>query len=90
MFVTIPDDEYNKYLEMQSELDIDYNEIKSFRIQLCEPVTSGTIAVVPHSQGFARALIISVYQTWPKTVFYFLLDHGTFGVIPLNKLRKIR
>ncbi|THD28720.1 hypothetical protein D915_000417 [Fasciola hepatica] len=89
-FVTIRDDEYAKYLKMQSELDADYSSATSYRIQLCEPVTSGTVAVVPHSQGFARALVISVYSTWPKSVFYFLLDHGIFGVVALNKLRKIR
>ncbi|KER31769.1 hypothetical protein T265_02005 [Opisthorchis viverrini] len=89
-FVTIQDDEYSRYLKLQAELDSDYNTVNNFRVQLCEPVTSGTVAVVPHSQGFARALIISVHSTWPKTVFYFLLDHGTFGVVALNKLRKIR
>uniref|UniRef100_A0A183A178 Tudor domain-containing protein n=1 Tax=Echinostoma caproni TaxID=27848 RepID=A0A183A178_9TREM len=88
-FVTIRDEEYSKYLKMQSELDADYSSATGFRIQLCEPVTSGTVAVVPHSQGFARALVISVYSTWPKSVFYFLLDHGIFGVVALNKLRKI-
>ncbi|CAL8087405.1 unnamed protein product [Calicophoron daubneyi] len=89
-FITIKDEEYTKYLRMQAELDEDYAAAATFRMQLCEPVTSGTVAVVPHSQGFARALIISVYPTWPKTVFYFLLDHGTFGVVALTKLRKIR
>ncbi|KAK4471891.1 hypothetical protein MN116_005277 [Schistosoma mekongi] len=89
-FVTIPDEEYNNYLVMQTELEKDYSTANNYRMQLCEPVTSGTVAVVPHSQGFARALIISVYQTWPKIAFYYLLDHGTFGVVQLNKLRKIR
>lgn len=89
-FVTIRDDEYAKYLRMQSELDADYSSATGYRIQLCEPVTSGTVAVVPHSEGFARALVISIYPTWPKSVFYFLLDHGIFGVVALNKLRKIR
>lgn len=89
-FVTIQDEHYTDYLKMQAELDEDYAEKSSFRMQLCEPVTSGTVAIVPHSQGHARALIISVYSTWPKTVFYFLLDHGTFGVVDLTKIRKIR
>ncbi|CAH8563004.1 unnamed protein product [Heterobilharzia americana] len=89
-FVTIPDDEYSNYLTMQEELEKDYSAASAYRIQLCEPVTSGTVAVVPHSQGFARALIISVVPTWPKTAFYYLLDHGTFGVVQLDKLKKIR
>ncbi|CAH8563078.1 unnamed protein product [Heterobilharzia americana] len=88
-FVTIPDDEYSNYLTMQEELEKDYSAASAYRIQLCEPVTSGTVAVVPHSQGFARALIISVVPTWPKTAFYYLLDHGTFGVVQLDKLKKI-
>ncbi|CAH8547267.1 unnamed protein product [Schistosoma rodhaini] len=90
LFVTVPDKEYNNYLVMQAELEKDYSTNNNYRMQLCEPVTSGTVAVVPHSQGFARALIISVYPTWPKVAFYYLLDHGTFGVVQLNKLRKIR
>ncbi|CAH8848382.1 unnamed protein product [Trichobilharzia szidati] len=90
LFLTIPDEEYNNYLEMQTELDKDYTSTNSYRMQLCEPVTSGTVAVVPHSHGFARALIISVYPTWPKTAFYYLLDHGIFGVVQLNKIKKIR
>ncbi|XP_018650800.1 hypothetical protein Smp_097090.1 [Schistosoma mansoni] len=90
LFVTVPDEEYNNYLVMQAELETDYSTNNNYRMQLCEPVTSGTVAVVPHSQGFARALIISVYPTWPKVAFYYLLDHGTFGVVQLNKLRKIR
>ncbi|TNN17186.1 hypothetical protein EWB00_011310 [Schistosoma japonicum] len=89
-FVTIPDEEYSNYLVMQTELENDYSTANNYRMRLCEPVTSGTVAVVPHSHGFARALIISVYQTWPKIAFYYLLDHGTFGVVELNKLRKIR
>ncbi|CAH8496663.1 unnamed protein product [Schistosoma turkestanicum] len=89
-FVTIPDEQYNNFLVMQTELEKDYSTTNNYRMQLCEPVTSGTVAVVPHSQGFARALIISVYPTWPKVAFYYLLDHGTFGVVQLNKLRKIR
>ncbi|VDQ07706.1 unnamed protein product [Trichobilharzia regenti] len=90
LFLTIPDEEYNNYLDMEAELDKDYSSTNSYRMQLCEPVTSGTVAVVPHSHGFARALIISIYPTWPKTAFYYLLDHGTFGVVQLNKLKKIR
>ncbi|CAH8482214.1 unnamed protein product [Dicrocoelium dendriticum] len=90
LFVTIRDDEYSRYLHMQSEMDQDYFSVNNFRMQLCEPVTSGTVAVVPHSQGFARAIIISVYPTWPKSVLYFLLDHGTFGIVALTKLKKIR
>lgn len=89
-FVTVCDDIYGKYISMQKELDDDYASTNNFRMQLCEPVTSGTVAVVPHSKGYARALILSVCSTWPKMVFYFLLDHGTFGVVELTKLRKIR
>ncbi|KAA3682046.1 uncharacterized protein DEA37_0008506 [Paragonimus westermani] len=90
LFVTIEDEGFSKYLTMQADLDRDYASANNFRMQLCEPVTSGTVAVVPHSHGFARSLILSVYSTWPKTALYLLLDHGTFGVAPLNQLKKIR
>lgn len=89
-FVTIQDDHYAEYIKMQAEIDEDYSVKTNFRMQLCEPVTSGTVAIIPHAHGYARALIICVYSTWPKTVLYFLLDHGTFGVVSLQNTRKIR
>lgn len=89
-FLTIKDDEYTRYLSMQEKLDKDYSTLNSSRMQLYEPVTSGTVAVLPHSYGFARALILKVLLTWPRQALCFLLDHGTFGVVSLSDLRKIK
>ncbi|VDD77385.1 unnamed protein product, partial [Mesocestoides corti] len=89
-FVTIKDSEYSRYLAMQEELDKDYASLSSSRMQLYEPVTSGTVAILPHSYGFARALILKVLLTWPRQAVCFMLDHGTFGVIGLSELRKIK
>ncbi|VDN13636.1 unnamed protein product, partial [Dibothriocephalus latus] len=55
-FVTIKDKEFDRYVAMQEELDKDYATLSSSRMQLYEPVTSGTVAVLPHNFGFARAL----------------------------------
>lgn len=89
-FVTVRDAEYERYEEMQKELDKDYSTLNSTRMQLYEPVTSGTVAVLPHVFGFARALILKVLLTWPRQAVCFLLDHGTFGVVGLSELRKIK
>ncbi len=89
-FVTVKDAEYERYLIMQKELDKDYSTLNSSRMQLYEPVTSGTVAVLPHNYGFARALILKVLLTWPRQAVCFLLDHGTFGVVGLSDLRKIK
>nr|VZI41193.1 unnamed protein product [Spirometra erinaceieuropaei] len=89
-FVTIKDKEFDRYVAMQEELDKDYASLNSSRMQLYEPVTSGTVAVLPHNFGFARALILKVLLTWPRQAVCFLLDHGTFGVVALSELRKIK
>lgn len=90
LFVTIEDENYARYLEMQRDLDKDYASLTLSRMQLYEPVTSGTVAVLPHKHGFARALILKVLSTWPRYAFCFLLDHGTFGVVGLTEFRKIK
>ncbi|KAL3313194.1 hypothetical protein Ciccas_008205 [Cichlidogyrus casuarinus] len=91
MFVTVPDDKFARFVEMQREMDLDYSNYSNQRMRLCEPVTSGTVSVLPHSQGFARALILKVFHVQPvKYALYFLLDHGVFGLVQINELRKIR
>ncbi len=89
-FVTVKDAEYKRYLTMQEELDKDYATLNSSRMQLYEPVTSGTVAVLPHNYGFARALILKVLMTWPRQAVCLMLDHGSFSVVSLSDLRKIK
>ncbi|EUB62532.1 hypothetical protein ECG_04597 [Echinococcus granulosus] len=89
-FVTIPDAEYTRYLEMQEELDKDYYALNTPRMQLYEPVTSGTVAILSHRLGFARVVILKVIVTWPRLALCFMLDYGVFSIAPITDLRKIK
>ncbi|VDM19348.1 unnamed protein product [Hydatigera taeniaeformis] len=89
-FVTIQDTEYIRYREMQEELDKDYYSLSTPRMQLYEPVTSGTVAVLSHRLGFARVVILKVLVKWPRLALCFMLDHGTFAIAPITDLRKIK
>ncbi|VDK42662.1 unnamed protein product [Taenia asiatica] len=88
-FVTIQDAEYTRYREMQEELDKDYYALNTPRMQLYEPVTSGTVAILVHRLGFARVVILKVLVKW-RLALCFMLDHGVFAIAPITDLRKIK
>ncbi|KAL5110839.1 hypothetical protein TcWFU_008736 [Taenia crassiceps] len=88
-FVTIQDAEYTRYREMQAELDKDYYALSTPRMQLYEPVTSGTVAILSHRLGFTRVVILKVLVKW-RLALCFMLDHGIFAIAPISDLRKIK
>lgn len=90
VFVTIKDAEYTRYLKMQDEMNNDYSSLNTHRMQLYEPVTTGTIAVLPHILGFSRVVILKIINTIPRYALCLLLDHGSFAIARITDLRKIK
>nr|CDS25482.1 KH domain containing protein [Hymenolepis microstoma] len=90
LFVTIADECYNNFLEMEKELTADYLNAINTRLQLYDPVVVGTIAVLKTGVIYSRVFIMDIIDSNPKLAICFLLDHGTFTVAPVGDLRKIK
>ncbi|VDO08345.1 unnamed protein product [Rodentolepis nana] len=90
LFVTIADECYNKFLEMEKEITADYTNMTHTRLQLYDPVVVGTIAVLKTGVIYSRVFIMDIVDGNPKLAVCFLLDHGTFTVAPVGDLRKIK
>ncbi|KAM3184590.1 hypothetical protein ACTXT7_008060 [Hymenolepis weldensis] len=90
LFVTIADECYNKFLEMEKEITADYLNMIHTRLQLYDPVVVGTIAVLKTGTIYSRVFIMDIVDNNPKLAVCFLLDHGTFTVAPVGDLRKIK
>ncbi|VDL64090.1 unnamed protein product [Hymenolepis diminuta] len=90
LFVTIADEKYREFLEMEREMTADYSNNFTAKSRLYEPVYATSIAVLKTGTVYSRVCILSVVDGNPKYAICFLLDHGKFVIVPISDLRKIK
>ncbi|KAM3185395.1 hypothetical protein ACTXT7_006441 [Hymenolepis weldensis] len=90
LFVTICDEVYRKFVEMEKEITADYSKSDLANSWLYEPVHASTIAVLKIKSVYSRVLIVNVVNGYPKCAICFLLDYGIFIIVPITSLRKIK